>query len=370
MSYINRVVFLVATAGIVSSCAAIDTQRPSMVTQQPSRSSTAPFVPTGIAKEIVRKFKKVSSLRNSAMSYGDGPLLVGGDVFWQKALADDSTPQDTLQNLSLAEVMYGKYIFEAANRSERKVGKITPQPLVIDSPYPSKRKLYKNRKREQTPKLAKNSPRHLKKWALSREQKVDPLQSSSAFNSSTQDARLARIEKLLEADRSEKPSKETVVSSSAQDARLARIEKLLEADRSKKPSKERTIEVKDSIFAKAFVEDTSSYTSKGSDEKGAYLRYHVKRGDSLWLISKHVFKDAELWPYIFDSNRTKISNPHWIYPGQTFDFRSDTNDIATQNKYREQARRWARTRDIRSVPIYQEESGNSSFVNSNFYSDL
>ena len=340
MSYINRVVFLVATAGIVSSCAAIDTQRPSMVTQQPSRSSTAPFVPTGIAKEIVRKFKKVSSLRNSAMSYGDGPLLVGGDVFWQKALADDSTPQDTLQNLSLAEVMYGKYIFEAANRSERKVGKITPQPLVIDSPYPSKRKLYKNRKREQTPKLAKNSPRHLKKWALSREQKVDPLQSSSAFNSSTQDARLARIEKLLE------------------------------ADRSKKPSKERTIEVKDSIFAKAFVEDTSSYTSKGSDEKGAYLRYHVKRGDSLWLISKHVFKDAELWPYIFDSNRTKISNPHWIYPGQTFDFRSDTNDIATQNKYREQARRWARTRDIRSVPIYQEESGNSSFVNSNFYSDL
>ena len=365
MNYVKRVAFVIATAGIVSSCASVDTQFP-RVEKQPNQAFASPSVPMEIAKEIVRKFKKVSSLRNSAMSYGDDPLLVGGDVFWQKALADDSTPKDTLQNLSLAEVMYGKYILEAANRSERKVGKITPQPLVIDSPYPSKRKLYKNRKHEKRQELARNGYKHLKKWTLSKEQKIDPLQSSSEFNPPAQDERLARIEKML-AEQSKESFKPAATSSIAQDERLARIEKML-AEKGK--DKERTIEVKDSIFAKAFVEGTNAYTSKGSDKDGAYLRYHVKKGDSLWLISKRVFKDAELWPYIFDSNRTKISNPHWIYPGQTFDFRSDTNDIATQNKYRKQARRWARTRNILSVPLYQENNGTNSFVNSNFYSDL
>lgn len=44
----------------------------------------------------------------------------------------------------------------------------------------------------------------------------------------------------------------------------------------------------------------------------------VRKGDTLWAIAQRYYGKATLWPRIFDANRAKIRDPHWIYPGQVF----------------------------------------------------
>lgn len=44
----------------------------------------------------------------------------------------------------------------------------------------------------------------------------------------------------------------------------------------------------------------------------------VKRGDTLWDISAFYLNNPFLWPSIYQANKVKIKNPHWIYPGQSF----------------------------------------------------
>jgi LysM repeat protein len=46
--------------------------------------------------------------------------------------------------------------------------------------------------------------------------------------------------------------------------------------------------------------------------------YIVVRGDCLWNIAIKYYGNGALWPRIFDANRDKIKDPHWIYPGQVF----------------------------------------------------
>ncbi len=42
--------------------------------------------------------------------------------------------------------------------------------------------------------------------------------------------------------------------------------------------------------------------------------YNVKDGDTLWDICTRFFSDPYVWPRIWSYNN-KITNPHWIYPG-------------------------------------------------------
>jgi hypothetical protein len=45
-----------------------------------------------------------------------------------------------------------------------------------------------------------------------------------------------------------------------------------------------------------------------------YDIHAVKRGDTLWEISRQYLKDPFLWPQIWEVN-SNVDNPHWIYPG-------------------------------------------------------
>jgi LysM repeat protein len=46
--------------------------------------------------------------------------------------------------------------------------------------------------------------------------------------------------------------------------------------------------------------------------------YRVVKGDCLWKIAQRFYGRGTLWPRIYDANRSKIKNPHWIFPGQVF----------------------------------------------------
>jgi len=54
----------------------------------------------------------------------------------------------------------------------------------------------------------------------------------------------------------------------------------------------------------------------GQEKKETDELYTVKRGDTLWDISARFLKNPYLWPRLWQRN-PYITNPHWIYPGNT-----------------------------------------------------
>src|SRR5436190_15363299 len=60
-----------------------------------------------------------------------------------------------------------------------------------------------------------------------------------------------------------------------------------------------------------------SQTLVGQTPASALPKTHtVKRGDTLWDISKTYLGDAFLWPEIYRLNTDIIEDPHWIYPSE------------------------------------------------------
>ncbi len=54
----------------------------------------------------------------------------------------------------------------------------------------------------------------------------------------------------------------------------------------------------------------------GEKPESSKYYYVVREGDCLWSISEKFYRDPELWPYVWGQN-ADISNPHWIYPGES-----------------------------------------------------
>ncbi len=44
--------------------------------------------------------------------------------------------------------------------------------------------------------------------------------------------------------------------------------------------------------------------------------YEVREGDTLWTISERFYGTPYYWYFIWEANKTKVKNPHWIFPGQ------------------------------------------------------
>ena len=44
--------------------------------------------------------------------------------------------------------------------------------------------------------------------------------------------------------------------------------------------------------------------------------HEVKKGDTLWAISKRAYGDGSKYPVIFEANKPMLSDPDKIYPGQ------------------------------------------------------
>jgi LysM repeat protein len=55
--------------------------------------------------------------------------------------------------------------------------------------------------------------------------------------------------------------------------------------------------------------------------------YVVEKGDTLWGLSERFVRDPYYWPGLWEVNQTKITNPHFIYPGQRIKIYKDRIEI-------------------------------------------
>ncbi len=70
------------------------------------------------------------------------------------------------------------------------------------------------------------------------------------------------------------------------------------------------------LCATSMIISTSAIAENLRIKPSAPARYTVKKGDTLWGISgKYLYRPWK-WPALWNMNRSKIRNPHWIYPGQ------------------------------------------------------
>lgn len=79
-----------------------------------------------------------------------------------------------------------------------------------------------------------------------------------------------------------------------------------------------TIKVKSFLFSSVFLLIFLMCTAQGLAQEvkqSTTVTYTIKKGDTLWGLSKKFFDTPWYWPGLWSENQ-KISNPHWIYPGQ------------------------------------------------------
>lgn len=67
-------------------------------------------------------------------------------------------------------------------------------------------------------------------------------------------------------------------------------------------------------------EQTETVPAASEAEVASATIHTVRKGDTLWNISRSYFRDPWRWPKVWALN-PEIANPHWIFPGQTIRLR-------------------------------------------------
>ncbi len=82
-------------------------------------------------------------------------------------------------------------------------------------------------------------------------------------------------------------------------------------------------------------------TSLSSGKFVSPARSNAKRthtvvdGDTLWDLSSQYLSDPMMWPALWSYN-PQVTNPHWIYPGDTIYLEPASDDAASQTLYEEE----------------------------------
>ncbi len=71
-----------------------------------------------------------------------------------------------------------------------------------------------------------------------------------------------------------------------------------------------------------FFEDNQDVESNVERQPNSSNQIVVKKGDTLWDLSKHLYGNGYRYKLIFEANRGKINDSHWIYPGQILELPS------------------------------------------------
>lgn len=72
------------------------------------------------------------------------------------------------------------------------------------------------------------------------------------------------------------------------------------------------------VLAAAWIVVLLGFLGLGFAAQEATQSYTVVPGDTLWGLAGRFMGNPFLWPNIWEANRDKIANPHWIYPNQVF----------------------------------------------------
>lgn len=59
------------------------------------------------------------------------------------------------------------------------------------------------------------------------------------------------------------------------------------------------------------------------------IKHTVKKGDTLWDLAKKYLGSGTKWRQIYNLNKSKIKDPHWIYPGQVFVIQKGQTEVTT-----------------------------------------
>ncbi len=100
--------------------------------------------------------------------------------------------------------------------------------------------------------------------------------------------------------------------------------------------------------APATARENCEFLASAPDE------HRVARGDTLWGLAATFLKDPWCWPQVWELNRTRIRDPHWIYPGQVILFdrsRQRLRLAATGSAASERLSPSARSTPVNDVPV-------------------
>jgi hypothetical protein len=100
------------------------------------------------------------------------------------------------------------------------------------------------------------------------------------------------------------------------------------------------------LLLTCFLCAATGYGQKIESEIG--YNYTIKKGDTLWDISKQFFDTPMKWPDLWKEN-PQITNPHWIYPGNLIHLYHDEKKVNSKLLDKEK-RETLRREDEKEIP--------------------